>query len=218
MVNVNNSRILRLLVQIGNSPLDSVAFNYAAALAAGGSIRIYLMEVVSDIGLLQAADARLSSFADRLAAEHIEATRLVRVGEFGSTIAAAACAVGADTIVCASDRASSLDARLNGDIVADLADETSTPLIVLPPAGATGPPRVLVHDSGDIVATADPFISELVEATGGEVLLSDAAFGTPRAVLDAARKRGANLVALNHERAEMRNSLLAGGTSVLILN
>ncbi len=217
MVNVNNSPLLRLLVPIINSPLDSVALDYATALGAGPPISIYLMEVVADIGLLQAADARLSSFADRLASEHIEASRLVRVGVFGPTIAAAAGVVGADTIVCASDRASSLDARLNGDIVADLAEETTTPLIVVPPAGATVPPRVLVHDSGDIVATVDPFVSELVEATAGEVLLSDSAFGTPQAVLAAARGRGANLVALNREQTDMHNSLLAGGLSVLIL-
>jgi hypothetical protein len=112
---------------------------------------------------------------------------------------------------------SRLDSWLNGDIANDLADASSTPTGHRAADGGTAPPRVLVFDRGDSVATTDLFVAQFVAGTGGQVIASDTHSRRPEAVLIAAVAGGANLVALGHRHFEIRNTLLPVRIGIMLL-
>ncbi len=213
---MTTSPALRHLLPIFESPLDRASLAYVAALAALHPIELILLDVVSDEGLLDEADRRLTDLTSCATSDRVEVTKSIQIGELAPTVADAAQMYGVDLISFVSDRSSDLDGGLNGDLATSLMQISDTPLLVVPPYEPSPRPRVLVIDHGDVAATMDPFVGQFVEATGGEMVLSDVEKTVP-AVADAAQRGGANLVVVSRADAELFYGLRCNKLGVLVV-
>jgi nucleotide-binding universal stress UspA family protein len=168
--------MLTLLVPLDGSPLDGRSLGYAAELAAPSGGRLALLSVVPDIALREPTMARLTEIAEHVRSSvGLRVTTDVRTGHPAPVIAQMAGTSGVDAIVLASDRASRLDAWLNGDVAAQVLRTATTPVLIIPPDGVAGPtipPRLLVPvSSPDRARRSVVLATRLATATGGEVVL-----------------------------------------------
>jgi nucleotide-binding universal stress UspA family protein len=167
--------MLTLLVPMDGSPLDGRSLGYASRLAAPSEGTLALLAVVPDVTLREPAMARLTEMAEQVKSGGLRVTTAVTVGDAAPVIAQTAGTEGVDAIVLASDRASRLDAWLNGNLAEQVLRRATTPVLIVPPDGVAGPtipPRLLVPVGGTEAARRSVALAtRLAAVTGGKVVL-----------------------------------------------
>jgi nucleotide-binding universal stress UspA family protein len=168
--------MLTLLVPMDGSPLDGRSLGYAAELATPSGGRLALLSVIPDVALREPTMTRLTEIAEHVRSSvGLRVTTDVRTGDAGSLIAETALTGGVDAIVLVSDRASRLDAWLNGEVAAQVLRTATTPVLIIPPDGVAAPrtpPRILVPvSSSETARRSVALATRLAAASGGEVVL-----------------------------------------------